>query len=115
MSDIIKTLFNTRLPAALARNAEDARTIGAKFQLQISGPNGGDWYIDVSGTPTAPQCVSGPGPGNADCTISVSDDDFEKLLADPQIMAMQMYFNGKLQVAGNQMLALKLQKLFSYQ
>jgi len=115
MSDVIQKLFNERLPAALTRNAEDARTIGAKFQLHITGADGGEWYIDVSGAPPSPLCVAGPGPGAADCTITVADDDFHKLLENPQIMAMQLYFNGKLQVAGNQMLALKLQKLFAYQ
>jgi alkyl sulfatase BDS1-like metallo-beta-lactamase superfamily hydrolase len=115
MNDVIQKLFNERLPGALARNAEDARTIGARFQLTITGAEGGEWYIDVSGAPPAPLCVPGPGPGAADCTITVADHDFHKLLENPQIMAMQLYFNGKLQVAGNQMLALKLQKLFSYQ
>jgi hypothetical protein len=114
MSDVIQTLFNERLPGALARNAEDAQTIGAKFQLNITGTDGGEWYIDVSGNPPAPLCVPGNRPDAADCTITVADDDFHKLLENPGIMAMQLYFNGKLQVTGNQMLALKLQKLFSY-
>ncbi len=34
----IKNLFNETLPAALAKNAEDAKTIGAKFQMNITGP-----------------------------------------------------------------------------
>src|SRR5579862_9079831 len=29
----IKQLFNETLPAALSRNAEDAKTIGAKYQM----------------------------------------------------------------------------------
>jgi alkyl sulfatase BDS1-like metallo-beta-lactamase superfamily hydrolase len=115
MTDVIKTLFNERLPGALARNAEDAKLIGARFQLNITGAEGGEWYIDVSGQPPAPLCVAGAGPGNADCTITLSDEDFHTMLENPGVMAMQLYFNGKLQVTGNQMMALKLQKLFSYQ
>lgn len=108
----IKALFNERLPSALLRNADDAKTIGAKFQLNITGPTGGAWHIDVSGGAASPTCVPGTGP--ADCAITISDEDFQLLLEDPQLNAMQFFFNGKLQVTGNQMLALKLQKLFAY-
>ena len=41
----IKKLFNEELPAALAKNAEDAKTIGAKYQMNITGE--GEWTIDV--------------------------------------------------------------------
>ena len=44
----IKKLFNEDLPAALAKNAEDAKTIGAKYQMNITGE--GEWNIDVSAT-----------------------------------------------------------------
>jgi putative sterol carrier protein len=106
----IKKLFNEDLPAALAKNAEDAKTIGAKYQWNITGPTGGEWSIDVSST--GPSCKAGSGP--ADCTISISDEDFQKLVENPQANGMQLFFAGKLKVAGNQMLAMKLQKLFSY-
>ncbi len=107
----IKTLFNEILPAALTKNAEDAKTIGAKFQMNISGETGGDWFIDV--TATGPSCK--PGTGEApDCTISITDEDFQKLVENPQANGMQLFFAGKLKVTGNQMLAMKLQKLFSF-
>lgn len=107
----IKQLFNETLPAALAKNAEDARTIGAKFQMNISGDGGGEWNIDVSST--GPSCK--PGTGEADCTMAITDEDFQKLVENPQANGMQLFFAGKLKVTGNQMLAMKLQKLFSYQ
>ncbi|MDB4993280.1 MAG: Sterol-binding domain protein, partial [Myxococcaceae bacterium] len=40
----VKNLFNTELPAALAKNAEDAKTIGAKYQMNVTGE--GEWNID---------------------------------------------------------------------
>jgi putative sterol carrier protein len=104
----IKKLFNEELPAALAKNADDAKTIGAKFQLNVTGE--GEWSIDV--TSTGPSCVSGNNP--ADCTITIAAEDFQKLVENPQANGMQLFFAGKLKVAGNQMLAMKLQKLFSY-
>ena len=33
----IKKLFNEELPAGLAKHADDAKTIGAKFQINITG------------------------------------------------------------------------------
>jgi putative sterol carrier protein len=107
----IQKLFNEMLPAGLAKNAEDAKTIGAKFQINITGPTGGEWNIDVSSTGP----VTKKGTGDADCTITISDEDFQKLVENPQANGMQLFFAGKLKVSGNQMLAMKLQKLFSYQ
>ena len=103
-----KKLFNEDLPAALAKNAEDARTIGAKYQMNITGE--GSWFIDVSAT--GPKCVPGEEP--ADCTITITSEDFQKLIENPQQNGMQLFFSGKLKVAGNNMLAMKLNKLFSY-
>ncbi|HEY8041922.1 MAG TPA: hypothetical protein VIF15_19100, partial [Polyangiaceae bacterium] len=60
----IKKLFNEELPAALAKNVDEAKTIGAKFQMNITGETGGEWNIDVSDT--GPSCKPGSGP--ADCT-----------------------------------------------
>ena len=105
--DILK-LFNEQLPTGLQNNAEDAKTIGAKFQINVTGS--GEWHIDVS--PTGPSCK--PGSGEADCTITITTEDFQKLMENPQANGMQLFFAGKLKVAGNQMLAMKLQKLFSY-
>ncbi len=106
----IKKLFNDTLPAALTKNAEDAKTIGAKFQMNITGETGGEWNIDVSAS--GPKCHAGT--GEADCTITITDEDFQKLVENPQANGMQLFFAGKLKVTGNQMLAMKLQKLFSY-
>jgi putative sterol carrier protein len=104
----IQQLFNEQLPKGLANNADDAKTIGAKFQINVTGA--GEWHIDVSST--GPSCK--PGSGDADCTITISAEDFQKLMENPQANGMQLFFAGKLKVAGNQMLAMKLQKLFSY-
>ena len=56
----IKKFFNDELPAALARNAEDAKTVGARYQISITGPTGGDWNVDVSAS--GPFCKPGTGP-----------------------------------------------------
>lgn len=103
----IKKLFNEELPAGLTKNAEEAKAIGAKYQINITGE--GEWFIDV--TSSGPSVT--PGQQAADCTITIASEDFQKLLENPQANAMQLFFAGKLKVAGNQMLGMKLTKLFS--
>jgi putative sterol carrier protein len=104
----IKKLFNEDLPTGMAKNADDARTLGAKYQINVTGE--GEWFIDASAT--GPSVKSGT--DTADCTITIAAEDFQKLLENPQANGMQLFFAGKLKVGGNQMLAMKLQKLFSY-
>jgi putative sterol carrier protein len=106
----IQKLFNDDLPAQLAKHPDAAKQIGAKYQINVTGSNGGEWYIDVSDS--GPKAEKG-NPGTADCTITVAEEDFQKLYENPQANGMQLFFAGKLKVVGNQMLAMKLQKLFT--
>lgn len=105
----IQKMFNEELPAAISKNPDDAKAIGAKYQMNITGDGGGEWFIDCSDS--GPKAEAG-NPGGADCTIEISAEDFQKLVENPQANGMQLFFAGKLKVAGNQMLAMKLQKLF---
>lgn len=107
----IQKLFNEDLPAALTKNADAAKQIGAKYQININGDGGGEWYIDVSDS--GPKVEKG-NPGTADCTMSMDVESFHKLQENPQANGMQLFFAGKLKVSGNQMLAMKLSKLFSF-
>ena len=56
----IQHLFNEELPAQLAKYSDAAKTIGAKFQLNITGECGGEWFLDTSDT--GPSCTQGQGP-----------------------------------------------------
>ncbi len=105
----IQNLFNTQIPAALEKNAAAATEIGAKYQFIITGDGGGEWFIDL--TASGPKASSG-NPGGADCTLTMTTEDFQKLHENPDANGMQLFFAGKLKVAGNQMLAMKLKKLF---
>ena len=104
----IQNLFNEQLPKAVQSNEAAAKEIGAKYQMNVTGE--GEWNIDV--TSTGPVCKAGT--ADADCTITIAAEDFQKLVENPQANGMQLFFAGKLKVAGNQMLAMKLQKLFGY-
>lgn len=106
----IQKLFNDELPAQLAKHPDAAKQVGAKFQINITGEGGGEWFIDVSDS--GPKAEQG-NPGSADCTISLTSEDFQKLYENPQANGMQLFFAGKLKMSGNTMLAMKLQKLFT--
>ncbi len=106
----IRNLFNVEIPAKIKDHPDKAKEIGAKFQINITGDDGGEWFIDASDS--GPKAEAG-NPGTADCTITIASEDFQKLAENPQANGMQLFFAGKLKVGGNQMLAMKLGKLFS--
>ena len=76
---------------------------------KLSGEGGGEWTVDLA---SAQPSVKVGIHGTANCTIEVSHEDFKTMLANP-MAGMQLYFQGKLRVSGDPMLATKLQKLFS--
>jgi len=86
----IRKLFNEELPNSLSNNSESAKEIGGKFQVNITGEDGGEWFIDVS--------YSGPnicqGNDSADVTITMSAEDFQKYYENPSVNGMQLFFAG---------------------
>lgn len=104
-----KTLFNQELPKKINASPQKAKELNAIYLFKISGGNGGTWTVDLkSDTP----CVKEGDTGNANCTIDVAATDFEAMLGNPAL-GMQLYFQGKLKVSGNPVLATKLQQLFN--
>lgn len=101
-------LFDQILPAALAKAPEKAKEVGAIYVFKISGEGGGEWTVDLANNPSITKGVQ-PGAG---CTIEVAHSDFINMLTNPAL-GMQLFMQGKLKVAGDPMLAMKLQKLFS--
>jgi 3-hydroxyacyl-CoA dehydrogenase/3a,7a,12a-trihydroxy-5b-cholest-24-enoyl-CoA hydratase len=84
------------------------KDVAAVYLFKISGPDGGTWTVDLKGSPF--KCVAGV-EGTANCTIEASDDDFRSMLDGGMGAAMQLFFSGKLKVAGDPNLATKLGKL----
>lgn len=107
MPQSAQQLFDELIPEGLRRFPEKAKEINAIYGFKVTGDGGGEWTVDLTATP--PSVVKGD-KGNAQCTISVSNEDFKAMLADPNA-AMQLYFQGKLIVTGDPMLAMKLQSI----
>ena len=101
-------LFDKLVPEALAKHPDKAREVNAVYYFNITGNGGGQWTVDLSSNP--PKVTQGDA-GNAQCSIEVAHEDFQSMLNDPQA-GMQLYFQGKLKVAGDPMLATKLQQFF---
>lgn len=105
-----KTLFNDKLPHSLAKDPQKARELNAVYMFKITGGNGGTWVVDLKSDP--PKVTSGE--GTADCTIEVEAGDFDAMLNDSTgQLGMQLFFQGKIKILGDPVLATKLQNLFT--
>jgi hypothetical protein len=108
----IRRLFNVELPAALAKNAAKAsKELAATFQLNVTGPTGGQWHVSALFAPTCK-----PGQAPADVTVTMSDLDFQALMASHQrgYTAMSMAARGRMKVDGPLTIAMRLEKLLAY-
>ena len=103
-----KELFDVLVPEAIKRNPDKAKEVNAIYCFKITGDGGGTWTLNLTSDP--PTCVQGD-TGSAQCTVEVAHDDFKSMFTDPQV-GMQLYFQGKLKVSGDPMLAMKLQQVF---
>jgi hypothetical protein len=102
-------LFDKQVPEALKAHPDKAAEVNAIYLFKISGEGGGEWTVNLTGS--APSCVRGDA-GGAQCTIEIAHEDFKTMLTDPNA-GMQLYFQGKLRVAGDPMLATRLQQFFA--
>ena len=103
-----KFSFTQKIPENLRKFPEKARALGAVFVFRISGEQGGTWTVDMKNDIGV---AEGEREG-ADCIIEVSSEDWQQMTENPN-SAMNLYFQGKLKVTGNAMLATKLQQLLA--
>ncbi len=102
-----RAFFEQVLPNKLTPEA--AADLGAIFQFNIEGDGGGAWTVDF----TAPtEWVSEGEASDADCTISMKESDFLGIL-DRKVNPQMAFMMGKIRVAGNLALSLKLPKILA--
>jgi putative sterol carrier protein len=91
----------------LESRVDESKTAGmtATYLFEVDGA--GTWTVDVNGGKLSVT----EGGNEADCTISVSKENFEQLISR-ELNPTTAYMTGKLKVKGDMSAAMKLQKLF---
>lgn len=95
--------FFDELPAKV----DPAKTAGMNNSYVFDIEGAGQWTVRVADGAVAVE----DGAGDADCTISASEDTLLKI-ARGEANPTTAYMTGKLKIAGDMGAALKLQKLF---
>jgi putative sterol carrier protein len=88
--------------------AQKARGVHARYQWELSGPNGGEWWIDVNdGT-----YKMGKGKiANPSVTFVTSDKNWVAL-SNGTLGGKWAFFTGRLKIHGSQSIARKLDEIF---
>ena len=102
MPDTVQEFFQN-----LESRADSSKTAGMTNSYVFDIDGAGTWTVKVAdGAITVDEGDSG-----GDCTISTSQETFEKVLAGEQ-NPTAAYMSGKLKIKGDMGAAMKLQKLF---
>ena len=105
----VQKMFNEVIPQILKEKPEKAKPINAIYLFSISGEKGGVWTLDLKSDP--PVITEGKVEDKElDCSIELSDKDFEKML-DPKVGA-QLFIQRRLKLEGDPILTTRLESLF---
>jgi len=92
-------------------NKEAAKGLNAIFQFDLSGDGGGKWHVLVNNDQCQVAEGSHPSPN---ITISMTAKDYLDMIAG-KLNGQMAFMTGKLRIAGDMGLALRLQSLFTNQ
>jgi putative sterol carrier protein len=91
----------------LAARGDPSKTAGMSNSYLFEIEGAGEWLVTVDdGTVSVRE-----GSGDADCTISTTDENFQQIVAG-DLNPTAAYMTGKLKIKGDMGAAMKLQKLF---
>jgi putative sterol carrier protein len=91
----------------LESRADSSKTAGMNNSFLFDIDGAGQWLVNVDDG--AVKVTEGS--GDADATISATEETFQKIVAGEQ-NATSAYMTGKLKIKGDMGAAMKLQKLF---
>ncbi|XP_010576490.1 PREDICTED: hydroxysteroid dehydrogenase-like protein 2 [Haliaeetus leucocephalus] len=93
-----------------AMSEEYVRSTQGVFQFELSGDDGGTWYIDLK--TKGGSAGFGKPPVTADVVMSMSSADFVKMFTG-KLKPTLAFMSGKLRIKGNMALAIKLEKMLT--
>ncbi|XP_019410594.1 PREDICTED: hydroxysteroid dehydrogenase-like protein 2 isoform X1 [Crocodylus porosus] len=91
-------------------NEDVVKSTQGVFLFELSGEEGGTWYIDLKNK--GGNTGSGEPPVKADVIMSMSSNDFVRMFTG-KLKPTMAFMSGKLKIKGNMSLALRLEKLVS--
>lgn len=107
MSDItIQELMMNRMPKAFI--PEKAQGVNATVQYHLTGEEGGDYIVEIANG----ACLVSPGTTvNPNLTLTADSQDYKDVILGKS-NAMNAFMQGKLKLAGDLALAMKLINFF---
>jgi putative sterol carrier protein len=91
-----------------AFQANKAKGVHASYQWELSGPNGGDWWVSVDDG----NYKTGRGKiDNPNVTFAASDEDWVAM-SNKTLSVQRAYLTGRLKIQGSHSLVKKLDEIF---
>ncbi|MBN2493984.1 MAG: SCP2 sterol-binding domain-containing protein [Deltaproteobacteria bacterium] len=99
-----KEIFEDQLPGKLKEKGDEVTKVNAVYQFDITGDNGGKWWVD---TTTSGGAVGDGEKDGAKCTITMASSDFVDMVTG-KLNGQMAFMTGKLKIKGDMSLAMKL-------
>lgn len=104
MSQSAKEIFEVSIPEKLKKNADKITGINCVYEFNVTGDQGAVYTLDLTKEGGA---ISEGSTGGAQCTVTISTENFNELL-EGKLNPQMAFMTGKLKVAGDMGLAIKL-------
>ncbi len=101
-------VFDAHMPSKLKEKPEIAQKINSSYKFVVTGDGGGTWVVDL--TQEGGKITSGE--GDAKCTITIGAKELVDVV-NGKLNPQMAFMTGKLKVAGDMGLAMKLGSLLS--
>jgi len=105
VADQVKEIFSA-MPTQF--NADAAKGMNSVIQFKLSGDGGGEYYVEIKDG----ACKVGEGAhASPNMTMSMAASDYVDMITG-KLNGQMAFMSGKLKIAGDMSLAMKMQTLF---